>query len=31
MIDCAGVYARPASTVIVPLLPKVKEVVDVVL
>jgi len=31
VIDCAGVYARPGSTVIVPLLPKVKDVVEVVL
>jgi len=31
MMDCAGVYASPGSTVIVPPLPSVKVEVDVVL
>ena len=29
-MDCAVVYAKPVSTVIVPLFPNVKLVVDVV-
>ncbi len=30
-MDCAGVYAKPVLTVNVPLFPKVKLVVEVVL